>query len=162
MANRRVSAGAGRARAATFAFVAILWLGVLIGVSFLATPVKFQAPSLDLPVALEVGRVTFALLARTEWALCAGLVLAALALPGPPRIFRWGSVAGLAAILVLQAVWLLPILDARVGQIIAGIPVASSSHHLFYIAAEALKALLLTGLGASALAGLTDKAVGSE
>lgn len=162
MANRRVSAGAGRARAATFAFVAILWLGVLIGVSFLATPVKFQAPSLDLPVALEVGRVTFALLARTEWALCAGLVLAALALPGPPRILRWGAVAGLAAILVLQAVWLLPILDARVGQIIAGIPVASSSHHLLYIAAEALKALLLTGLGASTLAGLTDKVAGSE
>jgi hypothetical protein len=39
---------------------AILWLGLLLGVSFLATPAKFLAPSLALPVALDVGRHTFA------------------------------------------------------------------------------------------------------
>src|SRR5690606_24993326 len=52
---------------AALAFVAIFWLGLLCGISFLATPVKFQVASLDLPVALEVGKVTFALLAKVEW-----------------------------------------------------------------------------------------------
>jgi hypothetical protein len=39
--------------------LALFWLGLLAGVSFLATPVKFMAPSLSLPVALDVGRQTF-------------------------------------------------------------------------------------------------------
>ena len=40
--------------------VATLWLGLLLGVAFLATPAKFLAPGL-LPVALDVGR-TFAVI----------------------------------------------------------------------------------------------------
>src|SRR5690606_35153067 len=46
---------------AALAFVTLLWLGLLLGVSFLATPVKFAAPTLTLAVALDVGRVTFGL-----------------------------------------------------------------------------------------------------
>ena len=136
---------------AAFAFFAIAWLGVLLGVSFLATPVKFQAPSLTLPVALDVGRATFALLAKVEWVLCA--ILLALALIARRRV--WIVVAaGLGGLLVLQALWLLPVLDARVGQIIAGQPVAPSNHHLVYIAVDSVKALALLGLSLAALAGL--------
>ena len=51
-------------------------LGLLIGVSFLATPVKFRAASLDLPVALDVGRVTFELFSKVELGFCAALLIA--------------------------------------------------------------------------------------
>jgi hypothetical protein len=37
----------------------LLWAGLSAGVAFLATPAKFMAPSLSLPVALDVGRHTF-------------------------------------------------------------------------------------------------------
>ncbi|MGH6868523.1 MAG: hypothetical protein ACREDA_06585 [Methylocella sp.] len=37
----------------------VLWIGVLIGISFIATPIKFKARSLTLPVALDVGQTTF-------------------------------------------------------------------------------------------------------
>jgi hypothetical protein len=36
-----------------------VWSGLLIGVSFVATPARFLAPSLQLPQALDVGRWTF-------------------------------------------------------------------------------------------------------
>ena len=54
---------------AVAAFMGVAWLGKLLGVSLVSTPVKFQASSLDLPVALEVGRVTFELSAlfRLGW-----------------------------------------------------------------------------------------------
>ena len=46
--------------------LALVWFGVLAGVSFLATPIKFMAPSLSLSVALDVGRQTFAALNPLE------------------------------------------------------------------------------------------------
>lgn len=142
--------GRQRFREMPFAFVAILWLGVLLGVSFLATPVKFQAPSLDLPTALEVGRVTFALLLKVEWGFCL-LLLAAALLSSQSRALRIGASLALAVVLAAQALWLLPELDSRVSQIVAGATVPASSHHLLYIAAESLKALTLLGLSIEAL-----------
>jgi hypothetical protein len=133
----------------TFAFVVIVWLGILLGVSFLATPVKFEAPSLSLPVALEVGRVTFALLSKVEWGLCTMLLVSALVAGRPEWV---GAGLGLAGFLVVQALWLLPILDDRVGLIIAGQPVAPTSHHLIFVGVEAVKVLMLFGLAVYALA----------
>lgn len=129
-------------RDTSFIFLAIVWLGVLLGVSFLATPVKFLAPSLDLPTALDVGRVTFALFIKVEWVLCALLVAGVLA-GQEYGLLRWSGVAVLAVILLVQTVWLLPVLDARVGQIMAGLTVPRTPHHLIYIIGEAAKALIL-------------------
>lgn len=136
-------------REAAVAFLSVLWLGLLLGVSFLATPVKFQAPSLDLPTALEVGRVTFALFSRAEWALGALLLFAAFA--SPKHRIRVAGVAVLALILFVQALWLLPVLDERVARIVAGEAVPATSHHILYIAADAAKALLLLTLSIGAL-----------
>lgn len=140
----------GGVRAAPFVFLAVLWLGALLGVSFLATPVKFRAPSLDLPTALDVGRATFAAFSKTEWVLCA-LLIAAAFLARRVRAVTWIGLGGLALILVLQAAWLLPVLDARVGAIIAGSSVPPTNHHIFYIAADIAKALVLAGISMGSL-----------
>ena len=142
-----------RFRDIAFGFVSMIWLGGLLGVSFLATPVKFQAPSLDLPTALDVGRVTFALLSKTEWTLCALLIASTLVSP-QSRNLRLGFLGVLVVVLLLQAVWLLPVLDARVSQIMTGVAVPGTAHHLLYIAAEALKVLVLLGLSIDALSAL--------
>jgi hypothetical protein len=60
--------------------LALVWAGTLFGVSFLATPVKFLAPSLTLPVALDVGRQTFGVFSLVE------IVKGAKTLSG--RLFR--------------------------------------------------------------------------
>lgn len=128
--------------------VPAIWLGALIGVSFLATPVKFQAPSLTLPVALEVGRATFAAFARMEWVFVIALVAVHLRLPHLG--WRWTLIATLVALVLLQALWLLPALDLRVEAIIAGRTLEPSFHHSFYAGMEAAKALALVVLSISA------------
>jgi hypothetical protein len=134
---------------AVAAFVAIAWLGMLIGVSFLATPVKFQAPSLAFATALEVGRVTFAAFSKVEWGLSVFLVIATFI----PRAPRAEVVLSSAAILIVltQALWLLPALDARVEAALVGQPMPPSAHHLLYAALEATKATALAAVALVAL-----------
>jgi hypothetical protein len=130
---------------ALFALV-LLWIGTLLGVSFLATPAKFLAPSLTLPVALDVGRQTFAILNKLEWlySVTAFLLVA--------YVRRWTAVAGLgvvAFVVLTQTLWMLPALDARVGIIIAGgLPPPSRLHDLF-IFAEIAKLIVLSALAVS-------------
>jgi len=55
-----------------------LWIGLLVGVGFIATPTKFQAQSLSLPVTLDVGRSTFAIWNNVEWVVLAVLAVGAV------------------------------------------------------------------------------------
>ncbi|MCW5716877.1 MAG: hypothetical protein KIS68_03485 [Bauldia sp.] len=123
--------------------VALLWAGLLLGVSFLATPVKFTAQSLTLPVALDVGQATFHLLAKIEWVALALLVITAVSARLP--LWHFAVIALVAACLLVQTLALLPSLDARVAAIIAGEAVPASSLHLAYVACEMLKLILLLG-----------------
>ncbi|WP_127520733.1 DUF4149 domain-containing protein [Mesorhizobium sp. Z1-4] len=134
---------------AVTAFVALAWLGMLIGVSFLATPVKFQAPSLELPVALEVGSVTFAAFSTVEWGLSLGLVITTFF----PRASRTtvSLSAAVVAIVTLQALWLLPALEARVAAVVAGSPLPPSAHHTIYAGLEITKAQALAAISLLAL-----------
>jgi hypothetical protein len=126
---------------AVTAFVSLFWAGALAGVSFLATPVKFQAMSLDLPVALEVGKVTFALFTRCEWGLTL-LLATSVFFSWAPKIEKVCAAAAIGLV-ATQALWLLPALDARVDALIAGAKLEPSPHHLLYAASEGAKLLLL-------------------
>ena len=132
------------------AIIALIWLGMLVGVSFLATPVKFVVQDLSLPVALQVGQATFDLFARVEWGLAAALV-ATSGLAWRQRPLTRVLVLAIAGVVAVQAVWLLPALDARVDQIVAGVTPAASSHHMLYASLEAAKALLLAAAAFLAL-----------
>ncbi|WP_210247464.1 hypothetical protein [Neoaquamicrobium microcysteis] len=122
---------------------------MLLGVSFLATPVKFQAPSLELDVALDVGRVTFDIFSKIELGLAALLVIATFF----PRAPRAEMVFTAVAVLVvsIQAFWLLPVLEMRVEAVISGEPLPPSPHHLAYTVLEAVKAVTLVAVGLVAL-----------
>lgn len=123
------------------AMVSALWLGMLVGVSFLATPVKFLAPSLTLPVALDVGRQTFGVFNKVELGFC--FVLVAMVLFGKLGRLTVVAVVVTASIVLFEAVWLLPVLDQRVGAILAGNALAPSTHHRLYIALESVKSIAL-------------------
>ena len=121
--------------------VVLLWAGILLGVSFLATPAKFGAPSLSLAVAVDVGRSTFAVLNRVE--LGCAVLAAGLLIAGASREAWAWLASGLAVLgLLLETLWLLPTLDARAQVVIdAGTPPASSLHDL-YIAVDVVKFML--------------------
>lgn len=124
----------------------LIWAGVALGVAFVATPAKFLAPSLSLPVALDVGRHTFAIYDRLELAMLAGLL--GLGVWSQDRRRWYGLLLLPVAVVLAEALWLLPALDLRVSAILAGRPANnSSSLHTIYIAADAVKILALLAAG---------------
>lgn len=118
-------------------FAATFWFALVIGVSFLATSAKFLAPSLTLPVALDVGRYTFSVLNKVEWVLAAALLLVVFAGVRGKLALIAAIVA--AACVVAETSWLLPILDQRTDIIIAGGQPPKASYHLIFIYLQALK-----------------------
>ena len=126
---------------AALVVIPAVWAGMLIGVAFIATPVKFAAPTLEHAAALDVGRVTFGLFSKIEWAAAA--VLAALVMLA--RFPRWAvwMTAALIFCLAVQGVWLLPALNERVAAVVAGAPLPASHHHTVYAVLEVAKLLLL-------------------
>ena len=124
-----------------FLLTALLWSGMLIGVSGISTPIKFQAESLSLPVALDVGRVTFHFFSRIEWGLVA--VLFVCALGGARQRSLLYAAIGLLGIMLVEVAWLLPALDKRAVAIMSGATVSPSLHHIFYVVAEGSKLFLL-------------------
>jgi|TARA_R100000501_G_scaffold12618_1_gene23239 hypothetical protein len=129
-----------------FVFLAILWLGLILGVSFLATPVKFSAPSLTLPVALDVGRVTFSLFSRIEMILAALFIVLSWRRGVPKLQISFSLVLAMAV--AAQALWLLPALTERVDMIARGeVPPPSGGHHIVYVCIEGGKAVILAILG---------------
>jgi hypothetical protein len=126
--------------------IALLWAGLSIGVAFLATPAKFTAPSLTLPVALEVGQQTFRVYNGVELLLLIALLVLGRWSTTPSRWYL--AVLAPAAVILAQRFWLIPALDLRVLAIQHGqAPVPPSQLHTIYIAGEALKVLWLLALG---------------
>jgi hypothetical protein len=131
---------AARRWAAIYFTVAMLWLGLLIGVAFLATSVKFMAPSLSLPVALDVGRYTFYVFNKVEWVLAAVLIVAP---SGGGTVWPRLLAIGAGILVIVETVWMLPLLDHHVGLIIAGQTPPAADLHDLYIAMEVAKVLVL-------------------
>ncbi len=115
------------------------------GVSLLATPVRFTAPLITRPVALDIGRVVFAALNKVELIVLLILLLV-VRVSGRARDL-WMQCSALILILLAQSVWLLPQLSERSQQIISGVEPAPSMLHGTYSILELLKLLLLLYLG---------------
>lgn len=122
-------------------FTATFWFALVIGVSFLATTAKFLAPSLTLPVALDVGMHTFRVLNKVEWVLSALLLLIVLA----GMRSKLAALAAAIAVLcvVAETFWLYPILDQRTAIIIAGGQPPKTIHHEIFVYLQGLKLVLL-------------------
>jgi hypothetical protein len=84
-----------------------------------------------------------------EWVLAISLCVA-LFLSGEP-VFKASSLAFLLplALLILQTVWLLPVLDARAALQMDGVPLPSSRLHVCYVGMEVAKVLSLFVFGIS-------------
>ncbi|MEO6074587.1 MAG: hypothetical protein ABIP67_15290 [Burkholderiales bacterium] len=121
-----------------------LWFGLLVGVSFIATPAKFDAASLALPVALDVGRATFAIFNKVEWFLAAAMI--PVVIFSGPRLFPSMAVVVLGNLLLAQSAWLLPMLNDRIETIMAGGHPRPSLDHIFYIGIDLVKLAVLAAM----------------
>ncbi|MDQ2789024.1 MAG: hypothetical protein M3Y73_04675 [Actinomycetota bacterium] len=128
--------------------VPFTWLGAVLAISFLETPLKFRAPGITVPLGLGIGRLVFRALNVVELAFAAALTAAMLAsassvgvdLAAAALIALWILLAGQVAVLR-------PRLDRRACQILAGETPPHSRQHLVYIVLEGIKIMLLPVLG---------------
>lgn len=118
---------------------------MILGLSFLATPVKFTADSLTRPVALDVGRVTFQLMNRMELGFTAVLIVVIVGIATRSRLDTVVGVLGglIVVIVAVQTLWLLPELYDRVQIVIDGEPLPDSPVHMTYTVLEGTKFLAL-------------------
>jgi hypothetical protein len=124
--------------------VPLLWSGLLLGLSFIETPLKFRAPGVTRELGLGIGRLVFGTLNRIE--LMLALALLAVWLPGVERLAARVALTVVVGIVALQTGWLLPHLDADAVAIIAGASPPGSFHHALYIVLELAKLSALVAL----------------
>ncbi len=118
-----------------------LWMGLVIGLSFIETPLKFTATGITTALGLGIGRIVFTALAIAGAVLLVALTLTAFA---RPRENGGGLalIAGLWVVAAVQSLVIRPLLSARSDVVIAGGNPGESWLHYGYIAAE----LVLLGL----------------
>ena len=122
-----------------------MWAGMIAGISFLEAPLKFTAPSLTLPIGLDVGRHVFGAFNKVEIVL--GTILMLIVFLGKsPWLLKLPCFL-VVILLILETFWLLPVLDRRALIIIAGQSPEGPSPHTWYVVFEGVKLISLITIG---------------
>ena len=121
--------------------ITILWIGFILALSFLEAPLKFQAPSVTVPIGLEIGHLVFHALNRIEW-LFAILILINLFVGQTASRTMLITIA-VIVLLIVQTLLLFGPLDQRTLAIINGESVGEAPYHIYYIALEVIKLISL-------------------
>jgi len=129
----------------------LIWLVMVLAISFLEAPLKFRAKGLELPVGLAIGRIVFRALniAEVIWAVVIAICLTIAGPSGPVLVLA----AVTAVLLAVQLLVVRPRLNRRSARVLAGQEAPRSRAHHAYIGLEALKLAALVALGATLLAG---------
>jgi hypothetical protein len=133
---------AARAVAVAAIFV---WLGMVLAISFLEAPLKFQAPGVTLPIGLGIGRLVFRALNAGE-AVLAVVAVAAFVAHRPPAGAAVGAAVAIACLLV-QVALVRPRLSRRSDAVLAGAEGPRSHAHFVYVGFEVVKVIGLITTG---------------
>ncbi|ODQ90981.1 hypothetical protein [Mycolicibacterium holsaticum] len=124
--------------------VPVLWLGMVLAISFLEAPLKFGAPGVTLPIGLGIGRRVFKALNGVEIVLAVVLLVAILI--AKPSTVVWILVLVAAAVLAIQVIFVRPPLTKRSNRVLAGETLPRSNMHYVYVAFELVKVGVLIAL----------------
>ncbi|HTN58869.1 MAG TPA: hypothetical protein VL043_11425 [Protaetiibacter sp.] len=126
--------------------IVFVWLGMVLGISFLEAPLKFRAPGITIPLGVGIGRLVFRALNLVEGVFALVLIVT-LVLAWPPAVSTAVIVGALVVVLAIGAGVLRPRMDARVrrGELSDGQP--RHALHIGFVALETAKVLLLLALG---------------
>jgi hypothetical protein len=127
-----------------------VWLGMVLAISFIETPLRFRAPGVTLQIGLGIGRKVFRALNGCELLLAAVLAVAFIV----ERPAVGCVVAAVLAVLTLLAQVLLvrPRLARRSDAVLAGGEGPRSRAHWVYVGFELVKITALVIAGVSLLA----------
>ena len=121
--------------------ISLVWLGMIIAISFLGAPIGFMVPGPTFKTGLDIGRQVFDFFNEIEWTMAIAIAILIVIVRQKDRRLIFPGVVCL--ILALQTFLLLPILFDRVELIIQGQTPPSSPVHPIYVFLEILKAVAL-------------------
>lgn len=125
-------------------YIPALWLGLIIGISFIEAPLKFTAPGITIPLGLGIGRRVFFAMNMVEIIFFIALV-AGSAKRAAGKAWGWG--VGLVGLLLLiKTAAIRPGLSARTDAVLAGVSDGGSLWHYAYIGVEFCLTLALVAL----------------
>lgn len=121
-----------------------IWLGLILGISLIEAPLKFQAPGITIPLGLGIGRLVFAAMNIAEAVIAVVLLMAMWR--GRAGRAEWilGVIA--ASVLALKALVVRPLMATTTNAVIEGASEGGSGLHYLYIAADGTLILLLIAL----------------
>ena len=128
---------------------AFLWIGFVCAISFMEAWLKFRAPGISVPLGLGIGKLVFNALNKVE------LILTVIVIIGfylsEQKLFTFTNISFFipVAILFLQTMWLMPVLDKRAELLIKGHTLPSSNLHFYYVSMELIKVISLFVFGLS-------------
>ncbi|WP_396928151.1 hypothetical protein [Mycolicibacterium sp.] len=128
----------------------LIWLGMVLAISFMEAPLKFRAEGLELHVGLAIGRIVFSALNSVEIVLAVVIAVCLILgrLSGP--LVALGVVT--VVLLGVQLGLVRPRLNRRTAVVLAGHDAPRSRAHHAYIALETVKLAALIALGTALLA----------
>lgn len=138
-----------------------MWIGLIIGISFIEAPLKFTAPGITIPLGLGIGRRVFLAMNITEVVLAIMLLVALIKLWRSHRTQPLGSFGQIRSysfiavgLLLIKTVVIRPILAIESDAVLAGISPGGSTTHFYYIGVEAILFIALVLLVTAAVRGL--------
>jgi hypothetical protein len=139
-----------QAASAVAAAAVFVWLGMVLAISFIETPLKFRAPGVTLQIGLGIGRLVFRALNACELALAAVVVVCFVT--ERPATCAAVAVAVAVAVLLAQVLVVRPRLTRRSDTVLAGGEGPRSRAHWVYVGLEIVKVIALLIAGVSLLA----------
>ena len=120
-----------------------MWIGFVGAISFMEAWLKFQAPGIDVPLGLGIGKLVFRALTIMEWVFVLCIINEFLFKRS--KFFSRNKLTFFVAvgIVLLQTVWLLPVLNIRAEMVIAGQNPGESILHFIYVGFEIIKLICL-------------------
>lgn len=120
-----------------------IWIGFVGAISFMEAWLKFQAPGITVPLGLGIGKLVFRGLNIMEWVFALGVINEILF--KKQKLFRRDNLFFFSAcvIVLIQTLWLLPVLNVRAELVIAGQDPGASTLHFYYVGLEIIKLVCL-------------------
>jgi hypothetical protein len=124
-----------------------IWIGLILGISFLEAWLKFQVPGVSLQVGLSIGKLVYSVLNIIEWIFAIIIVIILFLNVLTKKVHKNGWIIAIIISLLIQSVWLLPVLNNRVELYVQGVNPAPSNVHIYYVVFEIVKLVSLFLLG---------------
>jgi hypothetical protein len=117
--------------------VVFTWAGMVLGISFLETPLKFRAPGVTVRIGLGIGRIVFRTFNYVELGFATVLVVGfTVDFPATPVAV---GLTVAVVVLMAQVVVVRPLLSRRTNRVLAGEDVPRSIAHYWYVGLEVAK-----------------------